>query len=227
MPSSTAVRWGERRSGKPAAATPNPVHSVNRVPMNRTSDPASNVVTMDGKNTKDANPSCIGPTRQRRPRQDEIHEGEGPDEGEQNAKSNAESRTQPWIAQMLNPRIEEGVRRDSHLHHRSRLGDREVNERSASQIHSGEEVEVGCQTEVVGDRGRDQAADEVARDVSGYVGRESTIRIAVAALLPEVSEHESECGRHEQPLRDAEHREHGQIRSNRQERGRNRRVQRG
>jgi hypothetical protein len=98
-----------------------------------------------------------------------------------------------------------------------RLRDRTVDEHRAGEVHSGKEIEIPCQAEVVGDRCREQAADEVAGDVASDVGGERAAGIGVAALFPEIRQGQRECRGHAEALADAQQHEHRQVRRDREQ----------
>ena len=160
--------------------------------------------------------------RQWRAHQDEIDVGEGADEREQDAEADAESRAQPRVAQMRDPRRERRAGGRRHLHHRRGLRDGEVDEHRAGEIERREEIEVRGKAQVVGDRGRNQAADEIAGDIAGDIGGEGATGVGCAAFLAEISQRERKGGRHAKALHDPQHSECGQIRRNREQRGRDR-----
>ena len=110
----------------------------------------------------------------------------------------------------------------SDLLHRRGLRDREVDQHGAGEIERREEVEIRGEAQMVGDRGRDQAADEIARDIAGDVGGERAAGVHGAALLAQIGQRQREGGRHAQPLHDPQHSEGGQVRRDRQQRGRDR-----
>ena len=64
---------------------------------------------------------------------------------------------------------------------------------------------------MIGHRGRDQPADQVACDVAGDVGGKRAAGIHRAALLAQIGERERERRSHEQALGDAQSREDRQI----------------
>ena len=110
--------------------------------------------------------------RQRFAHQHEIHVGERADEGEQDAEADAEARPQWWVAQMLQP--DRKRRRRCRLvgHHRRGARMREIDQHGAGEIERCEEIEVCRQTQMVGDAGGNQPADQIARDIAGDVGGE-------------------------------------------------------
>ena len=75
---------------------------------------------------------------------------------------------------------------------------------------------------MIGKCRRDQATEQIARDIAGDVGREGAGGVGSAALLAQVSERQGKGGRHAKALRDTKHRKHGQVRRDCQQRGRER-----
>src|ERR687887_366029 len=67
-----------------------------------------------------------------------------------------------------------------------------VNQQGAAQVEDREDVEVGGEPEMIGERGREQPAEEVAGDVAGDVRRRRARRLAGAALLGEIGERQRE-----------------------------------
>ena len=94
-----------------------------------------------------------------------------------------------------------------HRMHRLDALDREINQHRAGEIEQREEIEIRCQAEAVGDRGGNQPADQVARDIAGDIGRERAAGVHRAALFAEIGERQRKRRRHAQALRDAQHRE--------------------
>ena len=127
--------------------------------------------------------------RQRRTHQNEIDVGERADEGEQDAETDAEGGAQLWVAQMrrATPRTESG-RAGSICFIGAALRDGEVDQHCAGEIEHGEEIEIRGQPQMVGDRGRDQAADEIAGDIAGDVGGEGAAGVGGAALLAQIGQ---------------------------------------
>ena len=115
-----------------------------------------------------------------------------------------------------------GERAGSHLHHWRGLRDGVIDEHRAREIERRKEVEIRGKAEVVSDRGRHQAANEIARDIAGDVGGKGATGVGGAALLAQISEREREGGCHTKALQNPEHSECGQIRYNREQRGRDR-----
>ena len=124
--------------------------------------------------------------RDRRCAQHEVDVGEGADEGEQQQEADGEAGAQRGLAQVIAQRGER--RRSVHCRHRHghRRPQREPGERGAGQIQRSEDLEVGGQAEVVCHRGREQAAEQVARHIAGDVGRERAGRRGLAAMLRQV-----------------------------------------
>ena len=115
-------------------------------------------------------------------------------------------------------RAGQGLRR----FHRFGARNREIHQNRTGEIEGREDVEIRCQAEMVGHRGRDQSADQIARDVAGDVGRECASRVLGTARLAEIRERECERGRHEHALSDAQQSEAREIGCGGKQRGRNR-----
>ena len=109
-----------------------------------------------------------------------------------------------------------------HLHYRRGPCDGVVNKHRAHEIERRKEVEIRGKAEVVSDRRRDQPANQIACDIASDVGGKSAASVGCTALLAQISERECECGCHTKALQDPEHSECGQIRCNREQRGRDR-----
>ena len=110
----------------------------------------------------------------------------------------------------------------THWDHRHGRADGEIDQHRAGKIQGREQVKVGGEAKMVGDASRHQPADQIAGDIAGDIGRERAARIHRAALLAEIGERQSEGRRHAEPLHDAQNGERGEIRSNREQRRRNR-----
>jgi hypothetical protein len=104
--------------------------------------------------------------------QDEVHVGKGADEGEQDAEADGEARAQGRVLQMHDPGGEVGAHAVGGGPHRRGLLHGEIDEQGAEQVEGGKEVEIGGEPEMVGDTGRDQPPDQIARHVAGDVGGE-------------------------------------------------------
>ena len=152
-------------------------------------------------------------------RQGEVDVGESADEGEQDAEADAERRDQPRIAQVFGPGGERRRRRGLHLLHWSGTCDREIDQQGARKVERGEEVEIPGQTEMVNECSRDEAADQIGRDIAGDVGSKGPSGVRRAALLAKICEGEREGRGHAQPLRDTQDRKGGQVRSDCQQCG--------
>ena len=77
---------------------------------------------------------------------------------------------------------------------------------------------------MIGDAGRYQPADQVARDIAGDVAGERAAGVHRAALFAEIGKRQREGRRHAEPLHDPQDREGGEIRRHREQRGRDRRA---
>ena len=106
--------------------------------------------------------------------------------------------------------------------HRLRAAEVKKTEHGAGEVERGQDIEVRRQAEMVGERRRHQAAEQVARDVAGDVGREGAGRVRSAALFGEVRERQREGRRHEKALGDAQRREGGEVGRHREQGGRDR-----
>ena len=104
-------------------------------------------------------------------------------------------------------------------HRPHRLGSRqaEIYQRGAGEVERRESVEIAGQTDRVGHRRRHDAADQIAHDVAGHVGRERACRILGARLFGQIGHGQRKRGRHAQPLRDAQRHEPADIRRARQQ----------
>ena len=100
--------------------------------------------------------------------------------------------------------------------HRAYALDGEVHQDRAGEIESCEEIKIRRQSKGVHDRCGNQPADQVARDVSGNVGRKRAACIHRTALFAEIGQRQRECRCHAQALGDPKDGEHGKIRSDRQ-----------
>src|SRR6516165_538606 len=78
-----------------------------------------------------------------------------------------------------------------------------IDQQSASQVKRGKEIEIPSKPEIIGDRGRDETSDEVARHIAGDVGGGRGCGIDRAWMFAEMCECQRECRRHTQALRDA------------------------
>jgi hypothetical protein len=87
----------------------------------------------------------------------------------------------------------------------------EINKQGAEQIEDGKEVEIGGEPEMVGDTGRDQPADQIARHVAGDVGGEGRRRILRAVMLAEIGKRQGEGRRHAQALHHAQDGKDGEV----------------
>jgi hypothetical protein len=115
------------------------------------------------------------------------------------------------------------VRRRAHRHQqRRRAAEREPDEQAAGQVQRRKHEEVAGQPDRIGERRRQQPAEQVAGDVAGDVGGERTRHLLRAAVLGEVGQHQRECRRHAQPLHDPQRGEDRKVRRERQQRGRHR-----
>ena len=97
-----------------------------------------------------------------------------------------------------------------------------IDEHSACEIECREEVEIRGETEVVRNRRRYETANEVARDIASDVGGEGATGVGCAALLAQICKRERKGRCHANALRDAQRSEGGEIRCNREQRGRDR-----
>ena len=95
--------------------------------------------------------------------------------------------------------------------------DGEIHQNRAGEIQQSEEIEIRCQPEGVHDRCGNQAADQVARDVAGDIGRKRATGIHRTALLAEIGQRQRERRCHAQALRDAKNREYSEVGRNRQQ----------
>src|SRR5215469_11880364 len=75
---------------------------------------------------------------------------------------------------------------------------------------------------MVGERGGEKPAQEIARDITGDIGGEGAACIDRATFLSEIGERQGECRGHKEALRYPKRREDREARRNRQERGWNR-----
>ena len=75
---------------------------------------------------------------------------------------------------------------------------------------------------MVHERGRHQAAEQVARDVAGDIGGERACRVRRAAAFGQIRQREREGRRHAQPLRDAQEGKRHQIGGYREQQRRDR-----
>src|SRR3981189_2555913 len=105
--------------------------------------------------------------------QHEVDEGEGPDEAEQDAEADAECGAKWRIAPVPEHRCERRLRRRPRMH-RLHPPDGEVHQRGAGEIQRREEVEIRYQTQPKNDTRTKQAAEQLARVVTGDIGRETT-----------------------------------------------------
>ena len=105
-------------------------------------------------------------------------------------------------------------------HHRRRAPEPEPDQHGAAQIEQGEDVEVGGEAEMVGDRRRQQAPEQVAGDVAGDVGGERAGGVDGTAALAEIGQGQRERRRHEHALRHPQGGEGGEVRRGREQRGR-------
>ena len=131
------------------------------------------------------------------------------------------------LRQCVDRRREAAIAPSPHRMHRLDALDGEIDQHRAGEIEQREEIEIRRQAEIVGDRGRDQPADQIAGDVAGDVGGERAAGIHRAALLAEIGQRQREGRRHAQALRDAQHREDGEVGRDREQRGRDREQRRG
>jgi hypothetical protein len=91
-----------------------------------------------------------------------------------------------------------------HVVHGLGLLNGEIDQYRAEQIEHGEEIEVGRQPEMIGDAGRDQPPDEIARHIAGDVGGKGAGRIRGGVVLAKIGKREGEGRRHAQSLRYAQ-----------------------
>src|SRR5262249_39386931 len=107
--------------------------------------------------------------RDGRANQDEVHIGENADKGEQDEKANAEGCSKGWIAQMLAPACQ---RRRSLACSAERRYSAQIedDQESSSQIQDGEEVEACRKAEQIGDRGSNEAPNQIAGDNASDIG---------------------------------------------------------
>ena len=91
---------------------------------------------------------------------------------------------------MHDPRRKRRARSGPHLHHRGRLRHRIVDEHCTGEIERCKEIEIRGKAQVISHRSRDQAANEIARNIACDIGGECAAGVGRAALLAEVSERE-------------------------------------
>src|SRR5439155_21164204 len=88
--------------------------------------------------------------------------------------------------------------------HRWSPAEREIDENRAGEIERGKEIEVTGEPEVIDERGRHEASEEVARDIPRDIRREGAGGIGGAATFGQIRQRQRERRRHAQPLRDAQ-----------------------
>src|SRR5262249_54322991 len=135
----------------------------------------------------------------------EVHIGENADKGEQDEKANAEGCTKGWIAQMLAPARQR--RRSLACSAERRYSPQiEDDQESSSQIQDGEEVEACRKAEQIGDRGSNEAPNQIAGDNACDIGGQRRRRLFRTATLSQIRHGQSECSSHEHALKDPERR---------------------
>ena len=162
------------------------------------------------------------PTAEGRADQDEIHVGEGADEGEQDQEADGEGGAQCGIGEMAEPRLERLLMLHVRLPHRRRALDAEPDQHRARQIEDGEHPEVGGEAEMVDQARSHQAAEQVGGDVAGDVGGKGAGGVGGTGVLAEIGKRQREGGRHAKALQDAQQGEQRQVRHGRQQRRRDR-----
>ena len=98
-----------------------------------------------------------------------------------------------------------------HRMHRFDVLDGEIDQRGTGEIEQRKEVEVGRQPERVGDRSRDQPANQITCHISGDVSRERAAGVYGAALFAEIGECQRKGRRHAQTLGDPQQGEDRKI----------------
>src|SRR4029453_6324518 len=143
-PTITAKRLGSSKRGSPSPASARALQNVGRVPNRRAAERRG----QDRWQKYEIDKAESHAAEQKRlADKHEVYVGESADEGEQDAKSDAEAGQQWRIAQMLGPN-REGFRR-SVLEYRHGGANRKINQHRARKIESREKIKVGGQAEII------------------------------------------------------------------------------
>src|SRR6185312_14896133 len=90
--------------------------------------------------------------------------------------------------------------------------DCKIDKHSAGKIEHREEVEVGCEPEVIGHACGDQPTDQIACDIARDVCGKCAAGMRCATLFTQIGEHKSKGRRHAETLRDPQNCKCGEIR---------------